>query len=69
MSNYEFGDMVTLTDDGGIYMVLGPYIGDRGRSDPLGPAVWIADIDTEYTRLGEGWAVWTVTSRLEPLDE
>ena len=74
MTDWKFGDMVTNARDGGAYMVIGPYVGDRLENDDKGPAVWIADIDTEYvgTLNGEGthgWTVWEVERNLEPLDE
>ena len=69
MTKFKFGDMVTITNEGGSYMVVGPYVGDRHPGDPSGSATWIADIDTEYSRQQDGGPVWTAEEELEPLDD
>lgn len=66
---WKFGNMVGTTDDDGVYMVIGPYVGDRGKFDPVGPAVWIADINTSYMKCGDGGTVWTLEEQLVPIDE
>jgi hypothetical protein len=69
MGDWKFGDMVTINDNMGIYMVVGPYLGPRGNDDLPGPAVWVADIATEYMKDADGGTVWTVESLLEPVED
>ncbi len=66
---YKYGDMVYNKKEGGTYMVVGPYIGERKKNDPKGPAVWVADVDTTYMAIGDGGTVWIVISDLEPADD
>ena len=66
---YKFGDMVYMKDEGGAYMVVGPYTGPRGANDSTLPAVWVADIDTQYMSEADGGTVWCPIDNLEPVDE
>lgn len=66
---YAFGDMVLSSMDEGLYMVIGPYLGKRRANDPKGPALWVADISTEYSKIGEGSTIWMIESALQPYDE
>lgn len=69
MVDFVFGDMVTDTFDGGLYMVVSPYTGPRGVNDDQRPAVWIVDIGTSYKHAGEGSTTWIAVEQLEPVDE
>jgi hypothetical protein len=65
MTKFKFGDMVTGSHVGyGVFMVVGPYLGDRGTNDEKGPAVWLADIATEYSDLNQAGTVWAIEKQL-----
>lgn len=68
MTSFKFGDIVTMKREGGTYMVVGPYIGERRPNDDQGPAVWVADIDTQYMLEMDGGTVWVAEDGLEIVD-
>lgn len=67
--DYKHGDMVVWRVDAGIYMVIGPYVGERAKGDPKGPAFWVIDIDTEYMYEGGASQMWVSVDELSPVDE
>lgn len=71
MPKYKYGDMVTIKNEIGSYMVLGPYLGTPPHQPENG--LWIADIAsyymTAFPNSHNRWATWVAEEQLEPIDD